>query len=212
MIQCYQVSIRKACQTFLLAKSVYFYRSRKSDQALLAQRIKDIATSRVHYGYRRIHILLKREGHPMNKRRVYRLYKEQGLQMRTKKPKQRIQAKAREDRIIAVKKNDIWSMDFVSDALFTGEKIRVLTIVDTYTKESPGIGIGLTYKASDIVKTLDQAIGRHGIIRIDNGPEFISKELDLWDYHHKVILDFSRSGKPTDNCFIESFNSLNKNA
>lgn len=210
MIQCYQVSIRKACQTFLLAKSVYFYRSRKPDQAFLAQRIKDIATTRVHYGYRRIHTLLKREGHHVNKKRVYRLYKEQGLQMRQKKPRRRVQAKPREDRIIPVKKNDVWSMDFVSDALFTGKKLRILTIVDAYTKESPGIGVGFTYKASDVVKTLDQAIGRHGIphvIRIDNGPEFISKELDLWAYHHKVILDFSRPGKPTDNCFIESFNS-----
>lgn len=79
-----------------------------------------------------------------------------------------------------------------------------------YTKESPSIGIGFTYKASDVVKTLEQAIERHGrpqAIRSDKGPEFISKELDLWAYHHKIILDFSRPGKPTDNCFIESFNS-----
>lgn len=86
MIQCYRVSLRKVCQTFLWVKSVYFYRSRKPDQAFLAQRIKDIATSRVQYGYRGIHTLLKREGHPVNKKRVYRLYKEQGLQIRTKKP------------------------------------------------------------------------------------------------------------------------------
>lgn len=210
MICCYKVSIRKACKTFLLTKSTYFYQSRKSDQALLTQRIKDIAAARVHYGYRRIHTLLRREGHIVNRKRVYRIYKEQGLQMRTKKPRRRVQAKPREDRIIPTKKNDVWSMDFVSDALFTGEKIRILTIIDAYTRESSYIELGFTYKASDVVKTLNKAIERHGVpnvIRIDNGPEFISKELDLWAYQHKVILDFSRPGKPTDNCFIESFNS-----
>lgn len=130
--------------------------------------------------------------------------------MRRKKPKRRVQAKVREDRIIPICKNDVWSMDFVSDALFTGEKIRILTIVDAYTRESPGIGVGRNYKGADVVKTLMEAMKHHGIpkvLRVDNGPEFVSKELDLWAYAHKVTLDFSRPGKPTDNAYIESFNS-----
>ena len=130
--------------------------------------------------------------------------------MRHKKPKRRVQAKIREDRIIPQAKNDVWSMDFVSDALFTGEKLRVLTMVDAFTHESPGIGVNFTYKGHDVVKTLDQAIIKHGkskFLRVDNGPKFISKDLDLWAYTHKITLDFSRPGKPTDNAFIESFNS-----
>lgn len=130
--------------------------------------------------------------------------------MRRKKPKRRVQAKTREDRIIPICKNDVWSMDFVSDALFTGEKIRILTIVDAYTRESPGIGVGKNYKGTDVVKTLIEAMKYHGVpkvLRVDNGPEFVSKELDLWAYAHKVTLDFSRPGKPTDNAYIESFNS-----
>jgi len=102
--------------------------------------------------------------------------------MRAKKPKRRVQAKPRENRIIPVKKNDIWSMDFVADALFTGEKIRILTIVDAYTRESPGIGIGFTYKGYNVVQTLEQAVQQHGlpkVIRVDNGPEFVNKDLDL---------------------------------
>lgn len=207
---CYGVSIGQACKALDLHKSVYFYKSRKDEQAVLKQRIKEIAYSRVHYGYRRIHIMLQREGYIINHKRVYRIYNEQLLQMRTKKPRRRVQAKPRKDRVIPLKKNDIWSMDFVSDALFTGEKIRILTIVDAYTRESPSIGVGFTYKGYDVVQTLNQAVQKHGLpayIRVDNGPEFISKELDLWAYANKVTIDFSRPGKPTDNAYIESFNS-----
>lgn len=210
MISIYGISIRRGCGVFKLEKSMYFYISRKPEQAALKQKIKDIAYSRVHYGYRRIHTLLSREGLKVNHKRVYRLYKEQELQMRRKKPKRRVQAKAREDRIVPTCKNDVWSMDFVSDALFTGEKIRILTIVDAYTRESPGIGVGKNYKGTEVVKTLMEAMKQHGVpkvLRVDNGPEFVSKELDLWAYAHKVTLDFSRPGKPTDNAYIESFNS-----
>lgn len=176
------MSIRQACRTFQLHKSVYFYQPHRDEQALLKQRIKDIAHSRVHYGYRRIHTLLQREGHGINHKRVYRLYREQDLQMRTKKPKRQVQVKPRENKLIPFKKNDIWSMDFVADALFTGEKIRTLTIVDAHTRESPGIGIGFTYKGYNVVQTLEQAVQQHGlpkVIRVDNGPEFVSKDLDL---------------------------------
>jgi putative transposase len=154
--------------------------------------------------------MLRREGYKINQKRVYRLYKEQNLQMRTQKPKRRVQAKSREDKVIPLRKNEVWSMDFVSDALFTGEKIRILTIVDAHTRASPGIGVGFSYKAHNVVQTLEQAVRQHGlpkVIRVDNGPEFVSKDLDLWAYANKVTLDFSRPGKPTDNAYIESFNS-----
>lgn len=104
MCLCYEVSIRQACEALKLHRSVYYYASRKEEQALLKQRIKDIAYSRIHYGYRRIHIFLQREGLKINHKRVYRLYMEQSLQMRTKKPKRRVQAKPREDRVIPVQK------------------------------------------------------------------------------------------------------------
>jgi putative transposase len=206
----YGVSVRQACATFLVHRSAFYYRSRKSEQVVLKQRIKDIALSRNSYGYRRVHTHLLREGFRINHKRVYRLYCELSLQMRKKKPKRRIQAKAREDRLMPVKKNDIWSMDFVSDALFGGRKLRILTIVDVFTRESPLIGVGFTYKGHDVVQTLEEAVRQHGYpmtLRIDNGPEFISKDLDLWAYAHGITLDFSRPGKPTDNSFIESFNS-----
>lgn len=202
--------IRQACYALQLHRSVYYYQSYKDEQAALRVRIKEIAYSLVHYGYRRIHILLQREGYQISVRRVYRLYGEEGLQMRRRRPKRRVQAKVREDRIVPQHANQVWSMDFVSDALFTGEKLKILTIVDAFTKLSPAVGVGFRYKACQVVQTLEDAIQKHGkpaLIRIDNGPEFISKELDLWAYAHKITLDFSRPGKPTDNAYIESFNS-----
>jgi putative transposase len=113
------------------------------------------------------------------------------------------------DRGAARPANDCWSMDFLSDQLFDGRKIRVLTIVDNFTRVSPAIDVRLSYRGADVVATLERiasVYGRPKRICVDNGPEFISKELDLWAWLHGVELDFSRPGKPTDNAFAESFN------
>lgn len=101
-------------------------------------------------------------------------------------------------------------MDFMADQLFNGQRLRVLTIVDIFSKISPAIGVGFSYKGYDVVETLGKAIKEYGCprrIRVDNGPEFVSRDLDLWAYTNSVILDFSRPGKPTDNAYIEGFNS-----
>lgn len=197
------------CEALQLARSVYYYASCKDDQAYLRKRIRDIAYSRVEYGYRRIHVLLQREGVKIGKSKVLRLYQEESLQIRRRKPKRRVQAKTRQETPKAKYKNDIWGIDFVSDNLETSQSIRSLTIVDEFTKESPGIGIRFSYKAEDVIETLDKAIQIHGkpkTIKLDNGPEFRSKAMDLWAYQRGITLDFSRPGKPTDNAYIESFN------
>lgn len=206
----YQVSIRRACCVLKANRGNYHYKSRKPEQAILKAEIKEIASTRVRYGYRRIHTLLRRDGWEVNHKRVYRLYCEEGLQLRNKTPKRKVSAKLREDRSDPLAINDIWAMDFVSDQLFNGQRLRCLTIIDVFGKLCPAIGVGFHYRATDVIETLDQAVNQYGFpktIRVDNGPEFISKELDLWAYSHGVILDFSRPGKPTDNAFIESFNS-----
>jgi putative transposase len=114
-------------------RSTYHYRSRRAGQAQLTERIKEIAATRVRYGYRRIHVLLRREGWRVNAKRVYRQYREMGLQIRHKTPKRRVKAKLREDRRPATRSNETWAMDFVHDQLATGAKLRVLTIVDTFS-------------------------------------------------------------------------------
>ena len=139
----------------------------------------------------------------------HELNHEMGLQLRNKSPKRRVQAKLREGCSGADGPNDVWAMDFVHDQLFDGRKIRALTIVDTFTRLSPAIDVRLSYRGADVVATLERVaieLGLPKTIRLDNGPEFVSKELDLWAFMRGVTLDFSRPGRPTDNAYIESFN------
>jgi putative transposase len=190
-------------------RSLYVYKSIRGGQADLTHRIKQIAETRVRYGYRRIHVPLLREGWHVNPKRVYRLYRELGLQLRHKPQKRRVKAKLREDRTDAIRPNDTWAMDFVHDQLATGKKLRVLTVVDIFSKFSPVVDPRFSYRAEDVVMILEKVCGKTGYpktIRVDQGSEFISRDLDLWAYHRGVVLDFSRPGKPTDNALVESFN------
>ena len=203
------MSARRACDTLRVERSLYAYKSKRGDQASLKLKIKDICEARVRYGYRRVHVMLRRDGIAINEKRTRRLYNELGLQLRNKTPKRRVKAKLRDDRTIAVHINETWAMDFVHDQLATGKKIRVLTVVDTFSRFSPVVDPRFSYKGEDVVLTLERVcknIGYPKSIRVDQGSEFISRDLDLWAYANNVTLDFSRPSKPTDNSFIESFN------
>lgn len=205
----WQVSIRRACAALEFDRSTHHYRSCRPDQAPLAARIKTICETRVRYGYRRVQVLLRREGWTINQKRTRRIYNELGLQLRNKTPKRRVKAKLREDRAPATRPNDVWAMDFVHDQLATGRKIRVLTVVDTFSRFSPVVDPRFSYRAEHVVATLERVCAKVGYprtIRVDQGSEFISRDLDLWAYAKGVTLDFSRPGKPTDNAFIEAFN------
>ncbi len=209
LIFAYKVSERRACQVIRAWRATFRYLSVARDQACITKRIREIATTRVRYGYRRIHTLLRREGWKVNPKRVYRLYRKENLQMRLKPPRRRVSIKIRQEPVTAKRKNECWSMDFVSDELFDGRRIRVLTIVDNFTRESLCARARFRFKGVDVAEALEEVVKAHGVpesIKVDNGPEFISKEVDLWAYSHGVKLDFSRPGKPTDNAFIESFN------
>ena len=141
-------------------------------------------------------------------KKTHRIYNELGLQLRNKTPKRRVKAKLRDDRRAATS-NEIWAMDFVHDQLATGQRIRVLTVVDTFSRFSPVIDPRFSYRAEDVVTALEGACASTGYpktIRVDQGSEFVSRDLDLWAYAKGVTLDFSRPGKPTDNAFIEAFN------
>ena len=143
-------------------------------------------------------------------KKVYRHYGELGLHLRNKTPKRRVKAKLCEDRAPAIRLNDVWAMDFVHDQLSTGHKLRILTVVDTYSRLSPVVDPRFSYRGADVVAALDRAcrgIGYPKTIRVDNGREFISRDMDLWAYQRGVILDFSCPSKPTDDAFIEAFNS-----
>lgn len=186
------------------------YQSRRDPEVELRMRLKELAESRVRYGYRRLHILLQREGWQVNHKRLYRLYREEGLSIRTRSPKRRRACRYRSGRSEADGMNDVWAMDFMSDRLFDEQPFRILTIVDCFTREALVTAARTKFRAYQVIDELDRLArtrGKPRSIRVDNGPEFAGRLLDQWAYLNKVELDFSRPGKPTDNAYIEAFNS-----
>lgn len=194
----------------MIHHSAYYYQHHRREDSALRGRVKEIAAARVRYGHWRIYTLLRREGWKDNHKRVYRVYKEEGLNLRSKRPRRNKSAAHRLERPENIGLYQNWSMDFVSDALFDGRKFRALTIVDNYSRECLAITVGQSLKGADVVLALEKIKLERGMIperiQTDNGSEFISKEMDLWAYENNVTMDYSRPGKPTDNPFVESFN------
>jgi putative transposase len=208
MLSEWKVSQRRACGVLQLDPTSYRYKSRRPAQAVLEAKVKEICQTRVRYRYRRVHVLLRRDGWMINKKKTQRIYRELGLQLRPKTPKRRVKAKLRDDRKDATHAQKTWAMDFVHDQLATGAKLRILTVVDLFSRLSPVIDPRLSYRGEDVVETLERIcaiVGYSGSIRVDQGSEFVSRDLDLWAYKYDVTLDFSRPGKPTNNAFIEAF-------
>ncbi len=205
------VSIRRACRAVPAPRSTYYDVSRRPPQEPLRRRIRELAETHVRYGYRRIHILLKREGWAVNVKRVRRLYNLEGLQMRLKPPRRRVMAKLRSDRSDATGPNQVWAMDWMFDETFDGRRLWVLTIVDTWSRVCPAMRVCRSATAMEVIAALEEAGARFGLpqaIRVDQGAQFTSREMDLWAYANGVTLDFSRPGKPTDNAYAESFNAI----
>ena len=183
--------------------------SSRDDRAIRA-RIKEIAATRVRYGQERVFKLLRREGWPDNHKRVRRIYREEELNLRLKRPKKAKAAQSRMTRPELTGLHECWAMDFVHDQLFDGKKIRALTVVDIFSRFCLTINVQKSFTSGSVAQIMETLKNQYGIkpkaIRLDNGPEFIGKELDNWAYFNNVTLDFSRKGKPTDNAFCESFN------
>lgn len=169
----YRVSVQRACRCVRLPKSMYYYIHHHRDEGLLKMRINKIAQTRVRYGFEQIFVLLRREGFLDNHKRIYRIYKACGLAYRL----ERLETQAI---------NKVWSMDFVQDALFNGERFRILTIVDNCSKICHGLLVGKSLKGSDVVGELTRACLVEGCfperIQCDNGSEFISRDVDMWAY------------------------------
>lgn len=203
------MSERRACRLIGLSRSTKRYESRRRerDEALQA-RLQALAQKRPRYGYRRLHALLKREGFEINHKRVYRLYCDARLSL----PRRRRRKWERIGPGPAAKPtrpNERWSMDFVSDSLSNGQTLRVLTVVDDYTRECIAIEADTSLSAQRVQHVLDSAVGLRGrpsTIVSDNGPEFRSRTLQVWSERTRVPLRYIEPGKPVQNAFIESFN------
>ena len=205
----FKTSERKACRTLGVSRSSMRYQNRADQQVALRLRLKDLAAVRVRWGYRRLHVLLGREGWKVNHKRVYRLYKQEGLELRMRPRRKKRAATPRVPCPPATAPNERWSMDFLAERLSDGRAFRVLTLVDNVSRVSPALEADSSLTGKRVTEVLDRAAALYGLPRalcVDNGPEFAGKELDAWAYRRGVKLCFSRPGKPTDNAFVESFN------
>lgn len=204
----FPISIKRVCGLLELQRSTFYKQSIADPQLELRQRLRELAESRPRFGYRRLHVLLQREGWVVGHKRVHRLYRLEGLNLRLRKKRRRAKV-VRVAPAPCVARNECWSIDFVSDSLGDGRRFRALTVIDNFTRVCPVIQVAGSMPSSSVVEALDQAIAAHGrpsIIRIDNGPEFTSRVFDSWAYARRIELDYITPGKPTENGFIESFN------
>jgi len=207
--QAYRVSERRAIRVVGMRRSSARYRSHAKSQEGLRQRLKELAAIHVRYGYRRLTVLLRREGWPVNAKRIYRLYKQEGLIVRSKQ-RRKIARRERLPQPLAGKPNQCWSMDFVTDKLVDGRAFRILTVIDQYTRECVWLEADRSLSGVKVAAALTAAIAERGeapaSITCDNGAEFTSKALESWAMDHDVRLCFIRPGRPVENGFIESFN------
>ena len=205
----YDLKMRRACRLVKQTRSTQYRRSVKDPRPELRARMHEIARTRVRYGYRRIHVLLKRDGWQLGKNQMYRLYREEQLQLRSKLPKRRKMVVARRERIQPRAANEIWSLDFVADQLADGTRFRALTVVDVFSREALAIEVGQRLRGEHVVAVLTRLSAQRQAPKylfVDNGSEFSGRLLDLWAYRCQARIDFSRPGKPTDNCYVETFN------
>ena len=203
-----ELSEHRACRLAGLGRSSYRYRRRGPDEAGLRKRLKELAAERRRYGYRRLTVLLKRAGEVVNHKRVYRLYREEGLSVRRRKQK-RHGSGERQSLTLPTYTNQRWSMDFVSDGLNDGRKFRSLNIVDDYSRECVAAEVDTSIPGGRVVRVLERLSELRGLPQVlvtDNGPEFSGQALDVWAYERGVKLHFIEPGKPIQNAFIESFN------
>jgi len=203
----FPVSARRACRVVGLAGSSWHYRARRPARSELQARLAHLAGERPRWGYKRLHVLLRREGHHCNHKLVYRLYREAGLSMRRRRRKR--VAFPRQPLAPPAGPNERWSMDFVTDALADGRRFRSLTIVDDFTRECPAIEVDTSLTGARIIRVLERLAARRGLphgIVCDNGPEFAGQTLDVWAHQRGLKLLFIAPGKPVQNAYVESFN------
>jgi putative transposase len=202
------LSERRACGLVGIRRSSCRYAGRRAEMGGLRGRLRELAQERRRFGYRRLTVLLRREGWAVNHKRVYRLYREEGLGVGRRKRK-RIGAVERPALTIPVRANERGSMDFISDALSEGRKFRSLNIVDDFNRECLASEVDTSITGARVVRVMERLREQRGLPQVlvtDNGPEFAGRALDVWAYEHGVKLHFIEPGKPVQNAFIESFN------
>ena len=197
----YDTGRKRACGLIGLSRSSYYYRSCQRDDQELREALKEAASRRRRWGYRRLQVLLRRAGFSDNHKRIYRIYREEQLQVpkrkRKKVSKYRGESISKPERV-----NQRWSMDFVHESTAGGQRFRMLNIMDDYSRECLWIEVASSLSGERVCRVLDNLSdlrGRPQTLLMDNGPEFTGKALDRWAYNNKVNLHYIEPGKPMQN-------------
>lgn len=203
------LSERRGCRLIDTSRAMVRYRSRRPPDDELRTLLVRFAGERRRWGYRRLGILVRRTGLRVNDKRVLRVYRAAGLVLRSRKKKLRSVARPPQPSVSPTHCNHWWAMDFLKDWLATARAFRVFTLEDLFSREALDLAIDFSLPAVRVIGELEQVAARRGYpmyLRVDNGPEFISKALDAWAYQHQVQLVFIDPGKPIQNAHVESFN------
>ena len=204
----FPVSERGACRLVGVSRATVRYQPRRTDDAALVERLRTLARERPRFGYRRLHALLRREGEVLNHKRIYRVYRAAGLAVPRRKRKRVTVSRGHAVRI-GTRPNEHWCLDFMSDSLRTGRRLRTLSILDTCTREALAIAVDTSLPSRVVTRVLDRILlsrPRPERITLDNGPELTSHWFDQWADQHGIELDYIEPGKPVQNAVMESFN------
>jgi putative transposase len=204
----FTVSERRACRLVGTSRSTVRYQPRCKDEAVLVERLRALARQRPRFGYRRMHALLRREGQVVNHKRVYRVYRAAGLAV-PRRTRKRVAASRSQAARIGTLPNEHWSLDFMSDTMSTGRRLRTFAVLDTCTREALVIGVDTSLPSRAVTQLLDEIIQtrqRPQQITLDNGPELTSYWFDQWATQHGIALDYIDPGQPVQNAVMESFN------
>lgn len=203
------MSVKRACRLACFSRAGWYKKSTAEDQSALRMRIRELAHARPRFGYNRIWVLLRREGWLVNRKRVRRLYRLEGLQVRMRVRRRKHIALHRGPAPGPAGPTERWSMDFIHDALADGRPFRVLTVIDHWSRQSPILEVASSMSGHTVAAALDRAIGAGPVprsITVDHGTEFMSRALEDWAWQRGVQLDFIHPGRPVENAYIESFN------
>ncbi len=210
-MQTFRVPVIRACALASFSRAAWYRPSIAKDQSALRLRMRELAWARPRFGFTRIWVLLRREGWPVNLKRVRRLYRLEGLHLRQRVGWRKHRALHRGPAPVPTGPAQRWSMDFVHDALADGRQCRIWTVVDQWSRQRPILEVGFRMNGTTVGHALDRAIATYGkpvSITCDHGTEFMSRVLEDWALTRGVQLDYTRPGKPTDNRYIESFNGM----
>ncbi|KZQ49285.1 transposase [Klebsiella aerogenes] len=204
------MSLRQACRTLSLSRTVYFYQSDTRRDEPVIHALTELAEHYPRYGFKKLFQLLRRQGNTWNHKRVHRIYCLLKLNFR-RKGKQRLPVRNPAPLATPQALNQSWSIDFMHDALVCGRRFRTFNVVDDFNREALAIEIDLNIPAQRVIRGLDRIVANRGYplkMWMDNGPELVSLALAQWAEEHGVMLEFIKPGKPTQNAFIERFNRI----